>query len=87
MIDLVRKGLSLRFTNQAAALVCGSSADVRPMSLLFTAWGQRGRWSGWSEKTFVSLDFPLALHAKLWYIIQDETHAGVVQWQNVSFPS
>lgn len=41
MIDLVRKGLSLRFTNQAAALVCGSSADVRPMSLLFTAWGQR----------------------------------------------
>ena len=100
MIDLVRKGLSLRFTNQAAALVCGSSADVRPMSLLFTAWGQRrgppppqlrrgrrGRWSGWSEKTFVSLDFPLALHAKLWYIIQAETHAGVVQWQNVSFPS
>ena len=41
MIDLVRKGLSLRFTNQAAALVCGSSADVRPRSLLFTAWGQR----------------------------------------------
>ena len=41
MIDLVRKGLSLRFTNQAAALVCGSSADVRPMSRLFTAWGQR----------------------------------------------
>ena len=41
MIDLVRKGLSLRFTNQAAALVCGSSADVSPVSLLFTAWGQR----------------------------------------------
>ncbi len=35
------EGLVLRFTNQAAALVCGSSADVRPMSLLFTAWGQR----------------------------------------------
>lgn len=29
MIDLVRKGLSLRFTNQAAALVCGSSAEDR----------------------------------------------------------
>ncbi len=89
MIDLVRKGLSLRFTNQAAALVCGSSADVRPMSLLFTAWGQRRGplLPSWSEKTFVSLDFPLALHAKLWYIIQAETHAGVVQWQNVSFPS
>ncbi len=69
MIDLVRKGLSLRFTNQAAALVCGSSADVRPMSLLFTAWGQRrapsspaaagrrGRWSGWSEKNFCESGF------------------------------
>ena len=41
MIDLVRKGLSLRFTTPAAARGCAAGAAARPMSLLCPAWGQR----------------------------------------------
>ena len=100
MIDLVRKGLSLPLyqpgRSAGVRIFGGCPPDVSALHGLGPAArppppqlrrGRRGRWSGWSEKTFVSLDFPFALHAKLWYIIQAETHAGVVQWQNVSFPS